>query len=697
MTALLLSFIAAVSCSDEIVRKYESYAELCKDSGGTYQDGQCKCKDEEKPCDSGVICINGKCANSGQCRAAAKRCRDGISEICGYTGEWLPFETCNGVSCNEEGGKCGECLNDSIKCDDAKMWKCKDGRWVEGSFCPHNECMDEQTCSECESSSKICTSGSAGKNATYIICNQGKWSDKSNECGSSECSADKTECAERPKCTGDLPKCEGNILNECQNDTLIDTPCEHGCDEKNNRCNMCHADSTQCINGKYSECIDGQWGNEDSCDCRSDRKTCRECKPNEAHCKSENILMTYQVCDDDGQWHGTDCPTDKCDDTTGCEDEPTPAPCINDTTKCENNQEQTCVNGQWQFPNPCGTDGCDGDKCKISCRNEDTTKCESGIMYKCEDNTWKFLKNCDNAGCDGNKCKEEPTESCSGEGITKCENNQEQTCQNGQWQPPKPCAAGCDGEKCKETKTDCIDGQTKCSDNGTYLMRCDEKNGKNGEWHKEKDCTPYNCFERPNNESYCAECDDGPKCQVDNSIKNCKDGKWSLSSKHCPNGCNPQINDCYPDCNPNNKQVYCEGKIIKNCNGDGAWGEEEPCIKDPDNCKDIDCGSCTNNKIKIFINKKSSYNNPEIPYRCINSSDGKLSYWEELKCGLDVNSNDKVFTCDVWLICVTDSQIKKYYEYDLKKNCKKKTNPSWTMPTDLPSCVDIDNNIPDCK
>ena len=108
-----------------------SFADLCKASGGKAKDGKCSCKNVT--CDKGVLCNtkSKECANKD---AIEIECDDSYESTCsnspasiGVVKECvkgvLVNRSCGTVSCNEEETDCGECLDDVQTCTEDKKFK----------------------------------------------------------------------------------------------------------------------------------------------------------------------------------------------------------------------------------------------------------------------------------------------------------------------------------------------------------------------------------------------------------------------------------------------------------------------------------------------------------------------------------------------------------------------------------------------
>ncbi len=126
---------------------------------------------------------------------------------------------------------------------------------------------------------------------------------------------------------------------------------------------------------------------------------------------------------------------------------PEPSECSDNQTKCEDNKEYVCKNGDFVFSKDC-SDGCDNKGCKVSAEKctENDTKCEDNKEYVCKNGDFVFSKNCPD-GCDNKGCKVS-AEKCT-DNDTKCEDNKEYICENNAYKLSQECTNGCNGKVCK--------------------------------------------------------------------------------------------------------------------------------------------------------------------------------------------------------------------------------------------------------
>ena len=213
-----------------------SFADLCKASGGKAKDGKCSCKNVT--CDKGVLCNtkSKECANKD---AIEIECDDSYKSTCsnspasiGVVKECVKGvvvnRSCGTVSCNEEGTDCGECLDDVQTCTEDKKFQatvthCENGKKKTES-CDGNSCDPRDNgCGACTNYEHTCTNDNEEKGTVYE-CVAGEAKKAVSICGNKSCRTDKAICG------------------ECLNGELR-------CDNDNNN------------NAVMYRCVDGQWPN----------------------------------------------------------------------------------------------------------------------------------------------------------------------------------------------------------------------------------------------------------------------------------------------------------------------------------------------------------------------------------------------------------------------------------------------------
>ena len=200
-----------------------SFADLCKASGGKAKDGKCSCK--SNTCDEGVLCntVTKECANTGA--EVESECDDSYKSTCsnspasiGVVKECVKGvvvnRSCGTVSCNEEGTDCGECLDDVQTCTEDKKFKatvthCENGKKKTES-CDGNSCDPRDNgCGACTNYEHTCTNDNEEKGTVYE-CVAGEAKKAVSICGNKSCRTDKAICGE---CLNGELRCDNDINN----------------------------------------------------------------------------------------------------------------------------------------------------------------------------------------------------------------------------------------------------------------------------------------------------------------------------------------------------------------------------------------------------------------------------------------------------------------------------------------------------
>ncbi|MBO7414041.1 MAG: hypothetical protein J6U20_10360, partial [Fibrobacter sp.] len=199
-----------------------SFADLCKASGGKAKDGKCSCKNVT--CDKGVLCNtkSKECANKD---AIEIECDDSYKSTCsnspasiGVVKECVKGvvvnRSCGTVSCNEEETDCGECINDVQTCTEDKKFKatvthCEKGKKVTES-CDGNSCDPRDNgCGACTNYEHTCTNDDEEKGTVYE-CVAGEAKKAVSICGNKSCRTDKAICGE---CLNGELRCDNDNNN----------------------------------------------------------------------------------------------------------------------------------------------------------------------------------------------------------------------------------------------------------------------------------------------------------------------------------------------------------------------------------------------------------------------------------------------------------------------------------------------------
>ena len=476
----------SIVCSDEC----EETSRTCVDGGyqacGNFDGDECLEWSETVPCDEGLFCSHGECAEScdDDCTPGVTRCAsDGV----GY------------VSCGQF---------DQDDCLD----------WGPVVLCPESTTCSLGVCSlicndECVDSSSRCVSGNLEMCGYYDSDECLEWS-QSAPCGEGEsCSAG--HCVEvcEHECIGDVPQCAeggfkvcGNYDNDSCNEWGPVTRCREGevcsfgectdfCDDE------CSEDSRRCGSGGYQVC-----GNFDGDECRewselttcSEGETCSlgscaltcsdECTPQAVQCSDGGVQSCGNFDGDEcREWgimvscgNGTVCSFGRC--VEHCEDE-----CAPDSVRCQGDSILSCDNFdtdsclEWGSPVTCGElEVCIGGACTATCHSECSdgfTRCNGSGVQECAE-----VEGCFRWGAtiDGNfvvgvsaTCQQGLTCS-SGECLLDCQdecNENEVRCEVGGVQQ----CGQYDGDSCRDWSLVilCSDGQT-CS-NGQCLTVCEDE------------------------------------------------------------------------------------------------------------------------------------------------------------------------------------------------------------------------------
>lgn len=228
----------------------------------------------------------------------------------------------------------------------------------------------------------------------------------------------------------------------------------------------------------------------------------------------------------------------------GCSDDDDSDSCKTGEKRCDGNNAQICVNGNWSKGTPC-TDGCDKATgvCTVppaTCKTAGEKRCSGKELQECKDGKWSTSKVCE-VSCDETKkeCGNDPildpiacapgvtnkdcTPACSADHATgyfwnsKTNEIGSKTC------PKKDCYIDGTSVKCREvekcdkdsTKKTCVDANTVsfCNNNGEMQTK-----------------TCNSCTLNADSTYYC--CDgDNSKCQ--STDKKCEEGGTEYCLKHC--------------------------------------------------------------------------------------------------------------------------------------------------------------------
>ena len=497
---------------------------------------------------------------------------------------------------------CGNCLNESERCDGYLAQKCKDGEWDTQIDCAAEfgtSCVkidDKATCGACDDNSppnyfnqnNICQRS---------ICINAHWEyDEDFSCFTKDdinklasCNSTLTGCGE---CLSGNMKCEGKDIYTCiaGSWTKDITPCIFSCSKVDNEeqyiCGKCdnsskkeywnHLDNNMCVsticqNGQRIdnyECLTG------SCVFGDDGEfiSCGECFNGVGRCDDKH----YQICQNGKFKSLLTC--DSCENNI----------CIKSCTELNK-----CTQGTDTIATFCNSDGqiefcpagCTSDNICMNCQDgEQIFKEEDDICFyrTCNNNLYpEAYTKCIDTNNKGVSCiKDNNNQFSCGEcknGSKKCEQTASsctcQICQNGQW--TKLCT---NNYSCKGT----ADNYSNCGEctnsNSDYYYQegttCYHKKCSNGTWSPVQKCNNNNsCTGTAGKYNNCGECINGKKYNVTEAsglcnYRECSAGKLGAIQR-CPNGvsCNKARTDCgvcY------NKKTKCEQGYLFTCT-DGAW------------------------------------------------------------------------------------------------------------------------------
>lgn len=299
----------------------------------------------------------------------------------------------------------------------------------------------------------------------------------------------------------------------------------------------------------------------------------------------------------------------------GCSDDDSDS-CKTGEKRCDGNNAQICVNGNWSKGTPCAN-GCDKATgvCtdpKDPCTTAGEKRCSGKQLQECKDGNWSTLRVCE-VSCDEatKACVNDPdpkecapgvtdkdcTPACSADKATGYFWNSKTNAIGSKTCPNKDCYIDGTSVKCEKVET-CDKNSTKktCVDANTVSF-CNN----NGEMQT-KTCN--SCTLNADSTYYC--CDgDNSKCESTN--KKCEEGGTEYCLKHCLDDGSKGyyyskgavvVVDCSEknDCTINSQNyVVCKSK--DNAGGGSGTG-------DTDNLED--CTATSNAKCKVACNDDKS-------------------------------------------------------------------------------------------
>ena len=312
---------------------------------------------------SGLLCVENQCDNGqNMCQ------NDGFSGNM-YTcinNEWRKMTACdNGNSCNPDGTKCGECINEAIECSNTTPvypQHCVNGKWSQcGSTCS-DIANGSYTCTQCGGCTYSCNEGyilsrgvcvdnscenigstrCTGNPGVTQVCKNHFWEDL-HDCGGNSCDKNGIGCG---KClnntvSGCVNDDTTGIVNRCINGEYQSVACDnnYSCNADGTDCGVCVNGSRGCKNktqyngknyyyeGAFEICESGAWKVESDCynhgskvSCSS-ASSCGNCqistKPTNVSYNSSVSMYEADYCDGYSSNVRLRCPT-KFNEISGC-------------------------------------------------------------------------------------------------------------------------------------------------------------------------------------------------------------------------------------------------------------------------------------------------------------------------------------------------------------------------------------------
>lgn len=252
----------------------------------------------------GQVCCSNVCSNGTVCRAdgqtcqecdpEARRCYEGLPQVCSVEGTWTGSEACTGETpvCVTATGECGTCAAGDVQCsNDSTRQSCNGSGLFESAACTGSTpaCHDGE-CVECLPNARQCVG------STPQLCSPtGGWVTQAPCSGNTPvCDPNDGQC----KCEAGSFRCDGADLMECNSagDWTNITTCSGDlptCNANSGRCE-CESGQRECRPGYAAryECIGGEW---EVFQCNSptdvcDDGSCVECVPgSEPICEDGNV------------------------------------------------------------------------------------------------------------------------------------------------------------------------------------------------------------------------------------------------------------------------------------------------------------------------------------------------------------------------------------------------------------------------
>ena len=607
-------------------------------------------RDEVNTCSGKVSCKSGNHGEllCGDCLNGDKKCANDDNKL-GHiyqcvAGTWVEVTPCSSagasISCRDD-NVCGACLNGDKQFVDV-MGLCFSNACVNGAYvrdnsnfcaqdnvtvnsCQINEAENAYLCGECYNYDSRCVEDENGV-AKMQICQRGTWVDSalctgidgaptrchdagtqclycepetfryensrendSDVCVVYQCQEDengKTEWVKLDK--DDENQCRGDVSCGVQNDALF------GCGQCLNYSRVCKTrDDASFETGKAPDamyyCIDGNWVFNNDCigsSCGGDLE-CGECINEQTRYVNDDVIKCHHQTCQNGKWANEDSESvceasclDNATETHFCGE------CIDDSIRCQEDNVEQCVKGEWRRVKVCGENGEPAKCVEGSCGEcqENDEKYEDTqvgcVKYLCQNYAWEGDANWVNgnqyscARDDNGNTTLGVCQNGNFECETSIENGETQgvqyRCREGKWEVYQTCDAGCYDEKiCNEV---CNKTYQQCD--GDILKKC--KLNQNVEF----ETCEFSCHssEDKDKNDACGVCqNETTKCETDGDgigkIYSCANGTWSETAQSsCDNvSCDTSGNQC-GTCK--NGEDECQndgfGGVIKHC-ADGRW------------------------------------------------------------------------------------------------------------------------------
>ena len=699
----------------------------------------------EENCKANEKCVVNACKPNDtppECTNDKRECTDGTHfHLCSNEVWSDPIQCSNDTPICDK-GQCipkqsgDDCVKDKRKCvDDTHYQICgNDNKWAEiqacsaNSICVDGQCVPKTTDKDCVAKTRKC----ADDNHYQVCDDDNKWTDPI------ECDVDKV-CADDGLCISNVPPIDDCKLGEkacskdkssrleCQDGNWVETICAEGseCDESTFLCvqttvAVCTPGEIQCTkSGSYQSRGEYKICNEDGTDWETG-KTCSNTTPIcdssvtpnacVARCSNYSYRCSEsgvrQMCNY-GAWVDQPCPdNEKCTSNVQCQ-------CIQDTTRCYNNNVLTCDNGNWKTTTQCkNSQTCDSTLSPAACTSqcqENTTRCTAdGNLQTCKKTGYGYNSTLQwqTQSCNPNETCQEANGKAScvcTEGAKQCVQSYyqtaSQTCNNGNWET-KQCTFGCDQEtgNCYECATD---GFINCSKEGVFQI-CE-----NHKWVDVEDCGSSNACSVYYPNYGCCQPNTADKCSNDNSailtciaktndIQKLNYYGWT-ESKTCPNNtCNMGKTAPFCGCNAGDKP-YCDGQTLYQCDG-SKWvpttcSDDTICDAKSGTCacKD-DTYTCENGVRQVCKNKKWITATPECTNNQLcDAEEGAVCRNIQCNDTFANNITDKMLTDagvsrnDIGLACAGKKLLTcQNGKYVVKSNCSN-------------YCVRHNNGLAFCK